>query len=104
MVDAVIEEAAAVIAVAIVVAEAGVQVAIVEVAAEAVVEETAEAEETVGVASGAVASGLRTGRDRPWARAQDRSRARTRLTNLKRPQRTGGVFIYASEPCRLSVR
>ncbi len=77
LVDAVIEEVAAVIAVAIVVAEAGVQVAIVEVAAEAAVEVMgAVAEETAGVASGAVASGLRTGRDRPWAPAQDRSRAR----------------------------
>ncbi len=64
LVDAVIEEAAAEIAVA-----AQVEAAVVEV--------MVAAEETVGVASGAVASaGRRTGRDRRWAPAQDRSRAR----------------------------
>ncbi len=82
LVDAVIEEAAAVIAVEIAVAEAGAQAAIVEIAAEAVavVEVTAAvavAGGIVGVASGAVASaGPRTGRDRRWAPAQARSKAK----------------------------
>lgn len=69
------------VAAVIVEVEADAQAAIVEIVAEAVavVEVTAVvagAAGTVGVASGAVASGLRTGRDRPWVPAQARSRAR----------------------------